>query len=390
MNRSVFVKLWPLIGVALVFLFALSSCKSKKEATAEVPELKVLEIRGTTVPLYLEMVGKAEGIPTVEIRARVSGYLKNWTFKEGSVVQKGQTLFQIEPDEYANSVAYATADLDSRKAAWEKAKLDVARLKPLLATNAISQNDYDKAVTTEQQDRAAVASGEANLSNAKLNLSYTTIASPISGYIGACNVNPGNLVGKGDPTLLTTVSAMDPMYINFQISETDYLKIMRYIIEHKLTGTNTENSFKILLTLSDKKPYKYEGKIDFIDREVNPQTGTIAMRAVVPNPEGLIKPGTFSTVNLVLRETNDGVVIPQSTITEIQGRYFVFLVDKSNKVTRVPVMASRNLGQKVMILQGLKKGDRILMEGFQKFQEGLVIKPIVVQDTSKVSVLPQM
>lgn len=352
--------------------------------------MSVLQIKGTKVPVYIQVVGQATGIPTVEIRARVAGYLKNWTFDEGSIVKKGQVLFQIEQDEYINSVNNAIADLDSRKAAWEKAKLDVARLKPLLATNAISQNDYDKAVTTEQQDRASVASAEANLATARLNLSYTTMTSPIDGYIGNCNVNPGNLVGKGESTLLTTVSAVNPIYVNFQISETDYLKIMQYVLQMKGDIKTTEKAFRVLITLSDGTPYKDAGEIDFVDRAINPQTGTIAMRAKFPNNDGLIKPGNFANVNLVLMESNDGIIIPQSALSEVQGKYFVFLVGKDNKVSRIPVIPARSMGQKIMIYKGLKDGDMLLLEGFQKFKEGMEIKPVIVQDTMKVSLLPNM
>ena len=167
MNRIFTKSIFP----ALVVLFAtgllLTACKSKKQEEQAPPPFKVMEIKAIKVPIYIQTVGQAVGIPTVEIRARVSGYLKTWDFKEGSIVKNGQTLFTIEPDEYINNVASAKADLENKTAAWEKAKLDVARLKPLLSTNAISQNDYDKAVTTEQQDRAAVASAKANLDQAK-------------------------------------------------------------------------------------------------------------------------------------------------------------------------------------------------------------------------------
>ena len=352
-----------------------------------MPTFKVLEIKGTKVPVYLEMVGQAVGIPTVEIRARVAGYLKNWTFQEGSMVTKGQVLFSIEQAEFKNNVDYSKADLESKNAAWEKAKLDVARVKPLLSTNAISQNDFDKAVTTEQQDRAAVASAKANLEQANLNLSYTTMASPISGCIGACSVNPGNLVGKGEATLLTTVSAVDPIYVNFQMNETDYLRIMRFLGDHKEFASK-EKVFPIYLTLSDKQPYKYQGKIDFIDRQVSTTTGAIAMRAVVPNPDGLIKPGNFANVNMVLLEQDNGIVIPQGATTQIQGKTFAFLVDKDNKVSRIPVMLGRSIGSNFIVMNGLKPGDRIMLEGFQKFRDGMQIKPDVVTDTIGVPQRP--
>ena len=388
MNRLITKRNILLFAFLITSAFLLTNCETKEKQEIKPPSLKVLEIKGTKVPIYLQMVGQAIGIPTVEIRARVAGYLNAWSFKEGSVVQKGQSLFTIEQDEYINNVEYSKADLESKNAAWEKAKLDIARLKPLLSTKAISQNDYDKAVTTEQQDRAAVASAKANLNQAKLNLSYTSITSPISGYIGACNVNPGNLVGKGEATLLTTVSAIDPIYINFQMNETDYLKIMRYLEDHPELKAK-EEMFKIYLTLSDKQQYKFPGKIDFIDREVNMNTGTIAMRAVVANPNGLIKPGNFANVNLILMEQENGIVIPQGATTQIQGKIFAFLLGKDNKVNRVPIIPGRTIGSYITVFNGLKVGDRIMLEGFQKFQEGMMINPQLVQDTISVPERPE-
>jgi membrane fusion protein (multidrug efflux system) len=372
-----------MVVFAGILLFQ-AGCTSKTEQKKEPPSLKVLDIKGHKVPVFIELVGQAVGIPTVNITARVEGYLQNWSFQEGSVVDKGRTLFVIEQDKYKNNVDYSQADLESKTAAWEKAKLDVARLKPLLSTSAISQNDYDVAVTTERQTRAAVESAQSNLADAKLNLSYTTITTPITGFIGKVNVNPGNLVGHGEATLLTTVSAVDPIYVDFQMNETDYLKIMRYISEHKEQLSAVESTFKIFLTLSDKKMYSHPGKIDFIDRAINPQTGTIAMRAEVPNPDGLIKPGAFATVNLILMERENVVVIPQSSTTQIQGKSFAFILGSDNKVTRVPIVSGRNIGNQVVVLQGLNPGDKILLEGFQKFQEGMQIKPVIVADTAKL------
>lgn len=388
MNNKILVHPLMIIVAGMILISFQEGCSSKKEAPKQIPALKALEIKTSKVPVYLQMVGQAEGIPTVEIRARVEGYLKNWSFEEGSIVKKGQLLFTIEQDNYINNVAFAQADLASATAAWEKAKLDVARLKPLVATKAISQNDFDVAVTTEKQTHAAVQSAEANLAQAKLNLSYTTMYSPITGYIGAVQVRPGNLVGRGESTLLATVSAVDPMYINTQMNETDYLKIMKFYEAHKHQYQNVENIFYVYLTIADKSEYQFRGVVDFLDRDINPQTGTIALRAKVPNPSGLIKPGSFATVNLVLIELTDGIVIPQSATIQIQGKSFVFLINKENKVNRTPVLVGHNIGNQVLVLKGLKANDRILLEGFQKFQEGMHVKPILVQDTSKIPTRP--
>jgi len=390
MNHLLLKKILLTLVILATYNTLVTSCKSNEKQEAKPPSLKVMEIKGTRVPVYLEMVGQAVGIPTVEIRARVAGYLQAWTFTEGSVIQKGQPLFSIEQDNYLNTLKFNEADVENKTAAWEKAKLDVARLKPLLSTNAISQNDYDKAVTTELQSRAQVASSKADLDQAKLNLSYCKMSSPITGYIGACNVHPGNLVGKGESTLLATVSALDPMYVNFQMNETDYLRIMSYYDEHKAEFKDRKDGLKVYLTLSDKKLYKFPGKIDFMDRDINAQTGTLAVRAVVPNPDGIIKPGSFTQVFMVLMEQENGIVIPQSAATQIQGKNFVFLVGKDNKVNRVPVLLGRNIGPNVVVNQGLKLSDRILLEGFQKFQEGMMIEPVVSTDTLKVSQTPEI
>jgi len=389
MNPFTTKKFLLAIAVFIIPGILITGCKTKEKEEVKPPLLKVLEIKGNKIPVYLEMVGQAVGIPTVEITARVEGYLQNWSFKEGSIVRKGQLLFTIEQDKYLNNVKYSEADFASKTAAWEKAKLDVARLKPLLNTKAISQNDYDVAVTNEKQCKAAVESAQANLADSKLNLAYTTIPSPINGYIGKVNVNPGNLVGHGESTLLTTISAIDPIYFDFQMNETDFLKIRRYLMEIKVEMAELEKSIVAYLKLSDKKDYDAPGKIDFIDRAINPKTGTIAMRAVFSNPDGLIKPGNFANVILVLTEKENAVVIPQSAIIEIQGKFFAFKVDTRNKVTRVPVTPGRNMENKVVINAGLTPGDKILIEGFQKFQEGMMITPQLVQDTSAAVKRPE-
>jgi membrane fusion protein, multidrug efflux system len=371
---------WFLCFAMVIATLSFSSCKSKEKGPVTAPEFKVMTLKGSSVPIFLDMVGQAEGIPTIDIRARVEGYLMNWTFQEGSIVKKGQPLFMIEQEQYKNNLDYAKADLDNKTAAWEKAKLDVARLKPLLATNAISQNDYDVAVTTEKQTRAAVASSKADLEQAKLNLSYTSMDSPITGYIGAVQVRPGNLVGRGESTLLATVSAVDPMYVNFQMNETDYLAIMRYVSTHKGFLTK-EGPIKVYLTLADKRKYPIPGDIDFMDRNINPATGTIALRAKVSNPENIIKPGNYCQVQLVLGARDSTVIVPQSALTIVQGKYFAFKVGDSNKVTRIPVLTGRSFENKIVINAGLKPGSKIMLEGFQKFQEGMKINPVMIEDT---------
>lgn len=385
-NRLILYRL-AFIFVSLLFLYP--GCKPKTEEQQAPPALNVMAIKGTRVPLSMNMVGLAEGIPTVEIRARVEGYLENWSFREGSIVQKGQVLFTIEKAEYINNLDYATADLANKEAAWEYAQLNVARLKPLVAANAISQNDYDVAMTQEKQAKAAVASAKADLQQANLNLSYTTMASPITGYIGSVQIRPGNLVGRGESTLLATVSAIDPIYVNFQMNETSYLSIMSWIIENKAKLKGKEqlkdnNSIPVYMLLSTKQTYPFGGTIDFIGRAIDPATGTIALRAEFPNKDGLIKPGSYSEITLILGVEDNGILIPQSSVQPIQDKDFVFILDSANKVKRLPIITGQHIENMVVVMKGLNIGDRILLEGYQKIRDGMEVTPIMVKDTLRV------
>ncbi|MBN1200134.1 MAG: efflux RND transporter periplasmic adaptor subunit [Bacteroidales bacterium] len=367
-------------------LLLLPSCDQKPTQQQPHPVLKVMTLKGTRVPISITMVGQAQGIPTVDIRARVEGYLENWSFTEGSIVKKGQVLFTIEENQYLNNLDFAQADLANKEATFEYTQLNVARLKPLVNTNAISQNDFDVAVTQEKQAKAAVASARAQVEQAKLNLSYTTIISPISGYIGAVQVRPGNLVGRGESTLLATVSAVDPIYVNFQMNEPDFLSITKWMANNKdklKGGADLEGnqSVPVFLTLSDKELYPHAGTIDFVGREVDASTGSIALRAKFPNPDGIIKPGAYAEVRLILGERDNGILVPQSTIQPIQDKDFVFLVDSANAIRRIPVVTGQHFRNNVVINQGLKPGDRILLEGYQKIYEGLVITPAQMADT---------
>lgn len=376
-----------LLAFSGVIITGPSGCKSDNKTTQQPPSLKVMTVAGIRIPVFLEMVGQAEGIPTVEIRARVEGYLENWSFQEGSIVHKGQVLFTIEKSQYINNVDFSQADLENKEATWEYTRLNVARLKPLVATSAISQNDYDVAVTQEKQAKAAVESAKANLQQSRLNLSYTTISSPITGYIGAVNVRPGNLVGRGESTLLATVSAVDPIYINFQMNETDYLRIVRWMAENEdEIEQQGESPIKVYLTLSDNREYAIAGDVDFIDRNIDPATGAIALRAVFDNPKGIIKPGNYAKVRLILNEKDNAVVIPQSTIQQIQDKYFVFILDSASRVARVPVILGQYIGNTVVVQKGLEPGARILLEGYQKIREGMPVTPVFEKDTIEVPV----
>ena len=215
------------------------------------------------------------------------------------------------------------------------------------------------------------------------------MASPITGYIGSVQIRPGNLVGRGESTLLATVSAIDPIYVNFQMNETSYLSIMSWIIENKAKLKGKEqlkdnNSIPVYMLLSTKQTYPFGGTIDFIGRAIDPATGTIALRAEFPNKDGLIKPGSYSEITLILGVEDNGILIPQSSVQPIQDRNFVFILDSANKVKRLPIITGQHIENMVVVMKGLNIGDRILLEGYQKIRDGMEVTPIMVKDTLRV------
>jgi len=358
-------------------------CGNKKKTESEVPQLKVLELNAVKSPVFLEMVGIAEGIPTIQLNARVEGFLESFNFIEGTLVQKGQLLFTIEQDNYINNVNNSKALLDHNQAAWEQSVLVVNRLTPLLPTAAISQNDFDVAVSNEKQSKASVESAQAQLDQAKLNLSYTKVYSPITGIIGKTMVRPGNLVGPSINPLLATVSAVDPIYFNFQMNESDYLMIVKYLINtNEREQEDLKKNIKVHLFLADGFSYPIDGTMDFMDRSINTETGTIAVRALFPNKNYLIKPGSYGTIRLILKEVDNAIFIPQGALNQIQDKFFAYKLNNiNNTVNRVSIKVGRRIDNRIMVISGLNPGDKILLEGFQKFEEGMKINPQVIKDT---------
>jgi membrane fusion protein (multidrug efflux system) len=397
--------------------------KSSKQAPAGPTQtVTVVEVPQRTVSVGADFVARTEGVPTVEIRARVSGVLEQVRFREGSEVKKDQILFVIQQDEYKAALqtakaqlAKAEADLtrardtsvvdryraslDQAKADLGKDRADVARYRPLVEQQAIPKQDLDTALSREQASTAGVAAAEATLKDAilaqrtaiqlaeaavesgkaavtqaDLNVKYTTIESPITGIISKLSVDTGNLVGKNEPTLLATVSAVDPIFADFAITEADYLRLVKRNPGLGRGEVQRDKAPTLELILSDGTVFPQKGRPIFVDRAIDQKTGTIQVRSEFPNPQRVLRPGQFGRVRAVTEEVPDAILVPQVAVQELQGAKTVMVVGTDNKVAMRTVTLREPYQDFYIVSAGLKPGERVIVEGLQKVRPGLEVK----------------
>lgn len=347
----------------------LGACSGGEQPPPPPPTVVVTEAVRQDVPIYGEFVAKIDARETVEIRARVQAFLDAQHFTEGTIVRKDQLLFTLDKREYETKLQQASAELEVAMARLGKAETDERRLKPLAERRAVPQQDYDDAMANLLSARAGVAAAGANVDAAKLDLGYTTIRSPIAGLIGKRLVAPGNLVGKNEPTLLDTVSSIDPIRVNATISEAEYL---RFFARHKGSGTD---SGPLDLILVDGRVFPYKGKLVIVDRAVDETTGTLNFVAEFPNPEGLLRPGQFGRVRAVVETVRDAVVVPKRAVLEIQGMQALFVVGADNKVELRTIQPGETAGDLLIVRDGLKPGERVIVDGTQKARAGAMVNP---------------
>jgi membrane fusion protein (multidrug efflux system) len=367
---------------------SLTACDRGGKATqatpAPPPAVVVADVVQKTVPIYAEFVAQTDARVTADVRARVQGILKEMRFKEGDLVKKDQVLYQIEPDEYlANlqtakaQLARAEADLESAKAKLAKTQQDVARYRPLAAARAVPQQDLENALAAEQVARAevdqagaAIEGARAAITRAQLDLGYTTIRSPLDGLIGRTKVDVGNLVGKGEPTLLNTVSSVDPIRVNFAIPEADYLKLVS-----RDPGKARRPGRPIELILGDGSTFSHKGRVVFADRAVDVRTGTLSVIAEFPNPEGFLRPGQFGRVRVVGEVAENAILVPQRAVQEIQGTKSVLVVGADDVVALRTIIPAESVGDSLIVREGVKPGERVVVEGIQKARPGAKVAP---------------
>jgi membrane fusion protein (multidrug efflux system) len=365
----------------LILTFIAAACGSGCNRTNETaarpqapppPTVIVAPIQVKSVPIYAEFVGQTAAKDTVTVEARVPGFLEKVYFTEGTRVSKGQLLYQIEQASYIASLEAVQAKLAQDKANLLKAEKDVARLEPLVSEQAAPAQDLDTAIAARAQYQAAIQSDQANIDAAKLSLTYTTIRSPIDGIIGNLLVTPGNLVGQGQTTQLTTISSFTPMYVYFTVPEATYLNYRR---THPGPETERIRQTPLELILADNQPFRYKGFINFAGRNVDPTTGTLSLRGQFPNPDALLRPGQFARVRFVAEQRPNAILVPKEAITETLNTKGVMVVGAGNKVELKTITTDGDYQQYSIVHSGLQGGETVIVQGLQKVRPGMVVTP---------------
>ncbi len=340
------------------------------------PVVVVTPVLQQDVPIYGEWIGTTAGNDNAEIRPKVDGYLLRRDYQEGAVVSQGQLLFEIDPRQVQAQLAQAQANLAEGQAALAKAERDVARFEPLAAQKAVSQQELDNARSAQQSAKAGVAALAAAVSQARLNLSWTRVTSPIAGVAGTATQQVGNLVSP--TTVLTTVSQCDPIRVVYQLGEQEYLHLQQKLAQSPAGSTPAAG---LELVLADGTVFPQKGRLLFADRQVDPRTGTIATVGVFPNPGNLLRPGQYAKIRAVTELRQGALLVPQRAVNELQGGYQVAVVDSDDKARVLTVVPAEKVGSQWIVAnppgaeQGLKAGDRVVVEGFSRVKPGAQVKP---------------
>jgi len=364
-----------LSGLAAVVALALAACgKSAAPPPAQAPvEVKVVTVEPSSTITYADKVGEVRGSQQVDLRARVSGILLKTHFEDGALVNEGQLLFSIDAREYRAQVNSARAQLASAEANLYRARQDVARYEPLLADEAIARQVYDNAVATARQAQAQVEASRAALQEAELGLEYAEVRAPLRGRIGAAQVFPGGLVTAGQ-TELATISADDPAWVYFTISEAELLSFERRTGGREIAADDPLRT--VQLVLSDGSIYARPGRINFNDRALDATTGTYKLRAEFPNPDHALLPGLFARVRATGGTLDNALIVPDRAVQEQLGRYFLTVVGDGDKAEMRPVTLGQRFGNRQVIVGGLESGDRVVVEGIQKARPGMALKVV--------------
>jgi membrane fusion protein, multidrug efflux system len=363
------------ILVACFLLLAGVACSKKEAPPQPPPEVLVAEVVQKDVPIYIELVGSTLGSEDVEIRSRVEGYLVSINFTEGTLVRKGQLLYKIDPQPFLVAIDQAKANLATAQAGLEKTNNDVARYKPLFEKQAVSKQELDNALSAQEAALAQVDARKAAVAQAQLDLGYTNIASPVDGVIGTTQKKVGSLVGRGE-TVLNTVSQLNPILFRCAIAEAEYLRLARRGADR---DKSLEKKFGVELILADGTVFPHKGRLDAIERAVDPTTGTLTGQFRFPNPEDILRPGQYGKARLVTDVKEGAVLVPQLAVQEIQGLYSVMVVKPDATVEQRMVKAGERVGNLWIIDSGLKPGEKVIVEGLQKVKPGVKVAAKLVK-----------
>ena len=358
----------------------LSACgqKAPQGGAMPPPEVGVVTVTPSAVAVVNELPGRLEGVRTAEVRARVEGIVLSRNYTEGGEVKAGQVLFRIDPAPYQAQLASAKAQLERAEANAVSARQKAERYKPLVAVNAVSKQEYDEAVAAAGQANADIAAAKAAVTTAQINLGYTTVTSPISGRVGRALVTEGALVGKGEATKLTTVEQVDPIWVTFTQPASEVARLRAAIESGKVKGVNGGAKVHLYPEAGDKE-YAATGKLLFSDMTVDPTTGAITLRAEFPNPKRELLSGTFVRVKIEQGVDENALTVPQRALIRSAQGASVLVVGADGNVAAVPVKAPQAIGDRWIVTEGLKGGEKVIVEGLQKVRPGAPAKAVPFQ-----------
>jgi RND family efflux transporter MFP subunit len=377
---------WSAASLAIAISLAAWGCKkAATPATVPMPEVVVTEVVQRNVPVYSDWVGTTQGFVNADIYPKISGYLLKQNYKDGDHVRAGQLLFQIDDREYKAALDQTIGDLDQKQADYKRNAQDLSRYKPLYDQQVISKQDFDHVDQNTRASKAAVASAQAAVETAKLNEQWTQVNSPIDGIAGIAKTQVGNLVSP--TSLLTSISQLDPIKVEFPISEREYLHFADKINRHQRNGDSKEDP-DLEMVLADGSTYKYRGRFYVANRQVNIQTGTIKIQGIFPNPDDVLRPGLYAKIRSATDVRKDALLVPQAAVLETQGQYQVGVVGADNKVTLRMVKTGKQVGDLRIIDEGVSVGERVITEGLQKVSDGMEVNPRVVPPEPAPAVSP--
>lgn len=350
----------------------LTGCEKPQPLVLPPPIVEVLELVPTAVPLGSTLIGQLESPQNVEVRARVEAVVVETKFIEGVEVKQGDVLFELDKKSSSEKLAAANGSLAEAKAALGKSQRDIERLTPLAERRAIPQQDLDNARAAFEVAEASVSTAQANVETAQITLGYCEVKAPITGLIGSRQVSVGELVGKGESTLLATISTLDPIWFYSNVSEVDFM-----VGQEKSRRLGRDfATLPLTLSLSNGAEHSSPGSFVFIDRAVDAKTGTLRVRAEFPNPGKLLRPGMFARTRVDLGTRPDCIQIPERALVSLQGKSFIWVIGPDQTAHQRPITIGEQVGSTYLVLEGVKPGECIVVEGLQKVREGLVVKPL--------------
>lgn len=371
--------------VLWVILIGLAGCKHKDKP--QLPIVVVEKPSKEDVQIFGEYVGRIRAASYVEIHARVEGYLEKMLFEEGKRVKLGDPLFMINPAQYKARVEKAKAQLKKDEAQAAKARRDVDRLTPLYEQHAASQLDLDNAIASLENAEANIAMSKADLDQAQLELSYTVVTSPLSGYISERYVDIGTLVGPGAKSKLAAVVKSDTVLVDFKMTALDYLRAERRNVKFGEQDTTRSWQPTVSVTLADNSEYPVKGIVDFADPLVDPQTGTFGVRAELANPNQKLLPGQFTRVKLLLDVRERSIVVPRKALSIEKGGAFIYVIRRDNTAEKRFVQTGPEIGNKIVVERGLGENERVVIEGYHKLVPGVEVHPIASGDEKAIQQL---